>query len=358
MKSLYCTADTIGTETGGGVVTKNELLALKGISSEITVIERKDIEPAKFHQVDSPFLEDYFALEQVKDNHFDLAHFYAGCFSHTIANLKLRGTKVSYTIAAHDRRLSMEEFHRLGMEYPFYHIKDDRLWNIYTEGSRLADVVIAPSKSSAQILKSEGCKRVIVIPHGVNLQKVKPIPERFDCAYVGAVGPDKALIYLIQAWAMLNYSDSRLILAGGGTETLEPLIRQVADKANFVLLGRVENVSEVYNACSVAVFPSVTEGFGIGVLEAMAHGRPVIASEGAGASELVGDGEGFAVPIRNPGVIAERINLLKSMPLYDLTRMGQRARQKARNYTWRKIRGRYQKVFGEATNGNGPYKEL
>lgn len=345
MKSLYCTADTIGTETGGGVVTYNELLALKGVSSEVTVIERKDIDPAKFHQPESPFLEDYFALEQVKDKHFDLAHFYAGCFGRTIANLKLRGTKVSYTVAAHDRKTSIEEFHRLGFEYPFSHVTDDRVWNIYTEGGRLADIVIAPSKKSAQILKSEGCQKVVVIPHGTNLPKrVKPIPERFDVGYLGAVGPDKGLIYLIQAWAMLNYPDSKLILAGGGTETLEPFIRQIADKANFVLLGRVGNVSEVYNACSVYIQPSVTEGFGIGILEAMAHGRPVIASQGAGASELVGDVEGFVVPIRKPEAIAEKIDWFKNNRKR-IPGMGQRAREKARNYTWGKIRKRYAQLF-------------
>lgn len=346
LKSVYITADTIGTETGGGVVTKNELLALKEISSEVTVIEGKDIEPAKFHQVDSPFLEDYFTLEQIKDKHFDLAHFYSGCFSATIRWLKSKETKVTYTVAAHDRKVSMEEFGRLGLEYPFHHIKDDDLWDIYVEGIRLADMVIVPSTKSAEFLKSEGCKKVVVIPHGVNLpKKVEPILERFDVGYLGAVGPDKGLIYLIQAWAMLNYSDSRLILAGGGTETLEPLIRQVADKANFVLLGRVASPSDLYNACSVYVQPSVTEGFGIGVLEAMAHGRPIIASEGAGASGLVDDSFGFVVPIRSPEVIAERINLLKSMSLYDLMEMGQRAKQKSRKFTWGKIRKRYAQLF-------------
>ncbi|MBA7653880.1 Sucrose synthase [subsurface metagenome] len=111
------------------------------------------------------------------------------------------------------------------------------------------------------------------------------------------------------------------------------------------MLGRVPNVSDVYNACSVYVQPSVVEGFGIEVLEAMAHGRPVIASEGAGASDLVDDSIGFVVPIRSPEAIAERLNLLKSMPHYGLMQMGQRARRKAKNYTWEKIRKRYAKLW-------------
>jgi len=347
MNSLYGTPDTIGTETGGGVVTKNELLALKEISSEVTVIEGKDIAPAKFHQPDSPFLQDYFTLEQIKDKHFDLAHFYSGCFSQTIRWLKSRDVKVSYTVAAHNRKVSIEEFGRLGLEYPFHHIKDDDLWDIYVEGIRLADMVIAPSKKSAEFLKSGGCKNVVVIPHGVNLpRKVKPIAERFDCGYLGAVGPDKSLIDLIRAWALLSYSDSTLILAGSETETLEPFIRQTTNNASFILLGRITSPSDLYNACSVYIQPSVTEAFGIEVLEAMAHGRPVIVSQGAGASDLVEDGvTGFVVPIRSPEAIAEKINLLKSMPLYDLMEMGQRARQKSRKFTWGKIRKRYAQLF-------------
>lgn len=272
MRTLYCTADNIGTETGGGIVTKNELEALRSVSDDVFVLSRDDIACQKFKQPESPFLQDYFALQQVQNRRFDLAHFYSGCFSQTIAWLKSRGVKVSYTIAAHDRRLSIEEFHRLGMEYPFHHIKDDDLWQIYTEGIRLVDVVIAPSNKSAEILKSDvGCKNVVVIPHGVDLPKeVKPIPDDFKVGYLGGYGPDKGVLYLIQSWAMLNYPDSRLILAGDGTETLEPFIRQVADRGQFVLQGRIGDASELYNVCSVYVQPSVTEGFGIEVLEAMA----------------------------------------------------------------------------------------
>jgi len=352
MKSLlYCTADTIGTETGGGAVTNNELLALKEISNDVTVLERKDIDPAKFHQPGSPFLEDYFALEQAKSKHFDLAHFYSGCFSHTIRWLKEQGTKITYTIDAHNRKISIEEFHKLGLEYPFHNISDDALFNIYIEGHRLADVVIAPSTKSAELLRSEGCRNVVVIPHGVTLpRKVRPIPDKFDVAYLGAVGPDKGLVYLIQAWGMLNYPDSRLILAGGGTETLEPFISQLTDKGLIVLLGRVPNISEVYNACSTAIFPSVTEGFGIGILEAMSYGRPVITTEGAGAADCINNGlNGFIVPIRSPEAIADRIDWFRNNR-EKIPEMGQKARMKARNYTWSKIRAKYKKVFLELTS--------
>lgn len=345
MRSLYCTADTIGIETGGGAATKNELEALRAVSDEVLVISRQNIDPLNFHQPDSPFLYDYFALEQIKDEHFDLAHFYSGTFTQTVSWLKKQGTKVTYTVAAHDRKVSIEEFHRLGMEYPYHHVSNDRLWQIYTEAYRLADIVLSQSHKSAEILKSMGCQRVEVVPGGIVWPKnVKPIPDRFDVAYVGACGPDKGLVYLIQAWGMLNYPDSRLILAGGGTETLEPVIRQLTNNGIFATLGRVADVADVYHACSVYVQPSVSEGFGLEIPEAMSYGRPVIASEGAGAAELIEDGMGFIVPIRNPMAIAEKILWLKENR-ERIPEMGQRARRKARNYTWDKVREKYGRIF-------------
>jgi len=345
MISLYCTADKITKETGGGAATVTELEALRSVSDVGLVLSQENIAPSNFHQPESPFLYDYFALEQIKDRHFEIAHFYSGCFSQTIRYLKEHGTKVSYMVAAHDRKISIEEFERLGMEYPFRHISDDRLWNIYTEGVRRADIVLTQSHKSIPILKEMGCSNIKVVPGGIVWpKKVKPIPDNFDVAYVGVVGPDKGLVYLIQAWGMLNYSDSRLILAGWGTESLEPFIRQITDRGNFVLLGRVPDVADVYNACSVYVQPAVTTGFDLEIPEAMSYGRPVIASEGAGASELIDGNNGWVVPIRNARAIAEHIDWLRTNEGW-IPRMGQKARRKARNYTWNKIREKYRKVF-------------
>lgn len=346
MKSLYCTADTIGTETGGGIVTRNELEVLKSVSEVELVLDRDSIIPTRFQQPDSPFLFDYFALEQIWDKHFDIAHFYSGTFTLTVKHLKDKGTKVSYMVPAHDREVSLAEFLRLGLNYPYPHIRDENLFHILTEGYRLADVVIAPSTKSAELLRLQGCQNVIVIPHGLNWPRnVKSIPDRFNVAYLGAIGPDKGLMYLIQAWGVLDYSDSWLVLAGAGTETLDGFIRQLTDKGSFTLQGRVADVADIYNECSVYVQPSVTEGFGLEILEAMAYGRPVIASEGAGASELIEDGvTGFVVPIRDPQAIADRIDWLKQNR-DRIPEMGQKARAKARNYTWDKVRKKYARVF-------------
>ena len=112
-------------------------------------------------------------------------------------------------------------------------------------------------------------------------------------------------------------------------------------------MGRVENVSDFYNSISVYCQPSVTEGFGLPCLEAMAHGRPVIVSEGAGVSELVKDGvEGYVVPIRDAGAIAERIDWLRRKP-EKVKEMGEKARLKAEKYTWERTRNEIIRVINK-----------
>ncbi len=345
MKSLYCTADRITMDTGGGAATVNELEALRSVS-DVELIIQADSIPLRFQQPDSPFLHDYFALEQVWGKHFDIAHFYSGTFTMTVKYLKQMGTKISYMVPAHDREVSIAEFLKLGYAYPFPHMRDDYLFSIFSEGYRQADIVLSQSHAGATFLKKIGCKQVEVIPGGINWpNKVKPIGERFDVGYLGALGPDKGVIYLLQAWAKLNYPDGRLILAGAGTEMLEPFIRQVADNGNYVLLGRVADVADFYNSICCYVQPSVTEGFGLEVPEAMSYGRPVITTEGTGAKDCITDGvDGFIVPIRDPDAIAEKIDYFKKNHQH-MVEMGLNARAKARKYTWDKIRKKYAKIF-------------
>jgi glycosyltransferase involved in cell wall biosynthesis len=92
---------------------------------------------------------------------------------------------------------------------------------------------------------------------------------------------------------------------------------------------------------SVLVLPSVCDGFGMVVTEAMAQGLPVICSSNAGASQLIVGGEnGFIVPPANPEQLSERIAwcIRNPRPLYA---MGQNALETARNWGWPHFRARF-----------------
>lgn len=335
--NYFITSDNIGSETGGGVVTYNELKSLKDFSEN----KVKVINPEP--NID-PFLTDRAALNLCQEKP-KLSHFYAGTYSETIKHLKNKGTKISYTAAAHDIDLSRQEFESLGFDFSLPHLTNPKLLENYLRGYREADVIICPSEHSRKVMIDKfGCKNVKIVPHGCFIPEViKPLPKNFTVGYLGQPGPDKGLIYLIKAWALLNYTDSLLIIAGRGTESLLPLVRSYG-KGNINLLGFVKSPSNLYNTCSLYVQPSVTEGFGIEVLEAMAHGRAVVCSEGAGSADCVSDEVGTVVKSRNPLAIAEAIDNYKKNQ-DNLLKHGDFGRQKVKDYTWDKVREKYKEIW-------------
>jgi glycosyltransferase involved in cell wall biosynthesis len=275
-----------------------------------------------------------------------LVHIYSGTFSNTVRYFKALGVPVSFTVAAHSRKETISEFETLFGEYPFLEVRDPDSWRLYSEGVRQADLVIAPSQVSSRELLEEGARNVEIVPHGAEIPASAPaLPESFCAGYLGQSGPDKGLIYLIRAWGCLADQSATLFIAGDGSNELAPLVSANADLGRFELLGRVPHARDLYQRISVYVQPSVTEGFGIEIVEAMAHGRPVIASEGAGASEVLTHGEdGFVVPRRDPDAIAKHLEWFKNHP-DKIAEMGSNAREKAKRYTWEKVRAKYVELW-------------
>lgn len=353
-KALYITADTYGVHSGGGSVLKHEKLALKSVFDSVTLLDSQDVVIPAYESQDITFLNDYWCLAKLTRHPelldgVSLVHFYSGCFSETVKYLRARGIPVTYTCPAHDHRLSIEEFDRYAGGYPFPHIGNPVLYDQHLECLRHANMVIVPSTHSKRYLLEMGIATDIrVIPHGIESvpDQIAPYPEKFTVGYVGQMGPDKGLVYLIKAWGQLGYDDARLVLAGQHhvLDYLARMIRREAPKGKFVLLGEVPDVNVVYDACNICVFPSVTEGFGIGVIEAMSRGRPVIVSEGAGAADAIACGGGIRVGIRSHSDIRLAIDRYYHHP-EEQADDGEIAQDLARRYTWGKVRAMYANVF-------------
>lgn len=287
--NLYVTADAVGRANhGGGQVTARESGALSMLG-ETMILDRGEL--SKVGTMDGePWVWDH-AASVAHDwfvNPTELAHFYAGTFTKTVEQLKHNGAKVSYTAAAHSIQESRDEHERLGVPFDYPHLTEPDLWERYVGGYRAADVVVCPSGVSAAAMRAHGCERVAVIPHGVSLRLgVARLPARFTVGYLGACGaPDKGLIYLLQAWKRLNYPDA--VLRIGGVDSTSDWVRHLVRThggGSIELLGWVPDADDFYDSISLYVQPSVTEGFGIEVLEALAAGRYVVGSDGAGASE-------------------------------------------------------------------------
>lgn len=355
MRNIYITADRVGTPTGGGLVTFHESEALKGLGP-CDVYSRAELEPALCHKNDPWCWDDTLAsavgcvdtklsLDGAAPSGSAVAHFYAGTFTRTAERLRSMGYKVAYTAAAHDVGASRREHEKFGIPFNYPHLVEKDLWGRYVGGYLAADVLVCPSRHSAEVMRGFGYRgRVEVIPHGVDLpaDPGPPPPGRpFTVGYLGAVGPDKGLVYLLLAWRALDYGDGELLL--GGAHSQSPFVRQLADLTgakNVRALGWVDDIADFYRRIDLYVQPSVTEGFGIEVLEAMAHGRAVLCSAGAGAADVT---PGTAFPPCDPEGLARLISAFREHA--DLARLGREMREEAKSYTWDKVRARYQEVW-------------
>ena len=286
MKLLYLTADQINAHTGGGLVTYQESHALSQLG-ELQELSREQLsELAKYYfeqGYQDPWYWDLAALHKFGCE-IKLAHVYAGTFTESIKKLKSCGSIVTYTCAAHDKDLSKQEHLKLGFPWQYPHLDDEVLWKKYLQGYLLADCIIVPSTYSEKIMRKYGYKgRIEIIPHGCNLPKeVKPFPKKFVCGNLGSLLPDKGFVYLLKAWNKLNYKDATLLIAGSHSK--QPWVREFITQhggGNIQCIGWIKDVSDFYDNISLYIQPSVSEGFGIEVLEAMCMEDHVICSEGS-----------------------------------------------------------------------------
>jgi glycosyltransferase involved in cell wall biosynthesis len=154
-------------------------------------------------------------------------------------------------------------------------------------------------------------------------------------SYVGMLEPWKGFHYLVDAFNSLDLPESELILwAGTGSRAVSEYFHRKMQQNPRIQLRPVvvrNSYGEVYGKSSVLVHPSLSDGFGYVVGEAMASGIPVIVTENTGAADLVVDGKnGYIVPVRDAEAIRERLAHLAAHPAV-LKEMGRQARETMRS---------------------------
>ncbi|MCL4508952.1 MAG: glycosyltransferase [Chloroflexi bacterium] len=133
--------------------------------------------------------------------------------------------------------------------------------------------------------------------------------------FVGQVCLRKGVHYLLQAWELLRHPSAELWLCGDVGADIQPYLRSHPLPGSVKLTGFVQDPSPLFEAATVFVLPSIEDGFGLVVAEAMSYGVPVVVSENVGARDLVRDGEsGVVVPIRNAAALAQALERLLSAP--------------------------------------------
>lgn len=228
--------------------------------------------------------------------------------------------------------------------------------------------VVTLSEAAAADLRRHfpGCAdRLRVVPPGVDdafrpasPDEAEAIRREVGCAdgyllYAGTVEPRKDVAALVTAWEGLRRADPStppLVVAGPYGWKSRRLERRLAGLAplGLVRTGRVERrrLVRLFQGATAFVFPSLYEGFGLPVAEAMACAVPVVVSDTASLQELVGEA-GVVSPAGDAGALAEALRSLLASPerAGELARAG---RERIAPYTWERAAAGIEEVFEEA----------
>jgi glycosyltransferase involved in cell wall biosynthesis len=202
---------------------------------------------------------------------------------------------------------------------------------------RRARRVLAASSWLAEAARALGARDVAVIPSGVDVpESVEPEAEPPEVLYAGRLSPEKGVEELLAATHGM-----RLVVAGDG-----PLRDRVPTALGFVDHDELERL---YGRAAVVACPSRREGFGVVCAEAMAHGRPVVASAVGGLLDLVADGEtGLLVPQGDPAALRRALEQLLADA--DLRRrLGAAGRERIRQrFSWDAVLEETLAVYAQA----------
>lgn len=223
-----------------------------------------------------------------------------------------------------------------------------------------ADLVTCPSRTTLEDCAAHGFDRGRLrhVPWGVSAMAVDAgavaavrARHGIDGDYVlwtGTVEPRKNLPVLLEAYARVARPGRTLVLVGpeGWNEDLGALI---GTRADVRVLGFVPDADlhALYAGAAVFCYPSLLEGFGLPVLEAMAQGAPVVTAAGTATEELV-DGVGGAVDARDARAVADALTAVLDDPA-EAARRREAGRARAAALTWSATARAMMDVVREAT---------
>jgi len=232
---------------------------------------------------------------------------------------------------------------------------------LYITGTMKADVVVTPSKWTADDIKKHfhtNPPRVEAIYHGIDRTRFHPVDRRlflrhFDLPedrrymlYVGSEQPRKNVPAVVRAFirAKKEIPDLLLLKVGRADEirgypVRERLLKELAaaglsNQAFF--LGAVPDdlMAGAYSAADVFVFPSLYEGFGMPVLEAMACDAPVVTSNTTSIPEVAGDAAILVPPTDDDAILEAVLRILRDDELRAV--LSSRGRRRAEEFNWDK----------------------
>jgi glycosyltransferase involved in cell wall biosynthesis len=243
-----------------------------------------------------------------------------------------------------------------------------RIYNLILNRIILSKVnlITVPSKAYRMELKRRGIdeNRIITINNGIELSTRKGfnvnelkqqlgLLEKEIVLFVGSLEKRKGVEFLIKAFPRVKnrIPNVKFLIVGNGTEktNLESLAHNLKASGDLLFTGHVtdKKLEVFYEISDVFVLPSLYETFGLVLLEAMAHRKPVVATRILGVSELVNSGlNGILVEPKNPKQLSEAIIQILSEKNY-ANQLGMNGERFSKKFEWKTVVSKYVDAYQE-----------
>ncbi len=202
-------------------------------------------------------------------------------------------------------------------------------------------VAVASTFTKSTLAEAPHQRPISVIPYGAPTPDSAEIPKhagKLKILFAGSLGQRKGLSYALRAVELIGAENCELTLLGRkAAQGCGPLDQAVRTHRCLPSLSHSEVLREMRQH-DVMIFPSLFEGFGLAITEAMSQGIPVITTAHTAGPDIVEEGvDGFIVPIRSAEAIAEKLELL-ARDRERLRAMKIAAREKAQRRSWENYR--------------------
>ncbi len=230
-------------------------------------------------------------------------------------------------------------------------------WHWWAQGiaQYAAEKVVAPSASVAKAAEDwAGVPRekIVVIPNAVDVSeevREKPVKAgEWSVGFLGRLDPVKRVGDLLQAVRLLGEGVHLHVYGEGRARRgIEAEIVRLGIGERVTMHGATDRPGEAMGRMDVLVLPSEAEGFGLVLIEAMASGVPVVASDVPGIRDVVRDGEtGLLVAVGCPGELAGAVRRVMTDTALREKLVRQGREEVRRRFAWEGVIGAYREVLG------------
>jgi phosphatidyl-myo-inositol alpha-mannosyltransferase len=266
------------------------------------------------------------------------------------------------TVLSASKTVNIGTFHAAEAKPSYRWTKPILMKGMYKRWFKKLSGRIAVSKPASDFVNKHFPSTYAIIPNGIDLEhfrpNLEPMPQfqdgKFNILFVGRLEKRKGFEYLLKAYRLFkpDIPNCRLIVVGPGTRLRKRYEKDVKNLKieDVVFEGNVsyDELPRYYKTADIFCAPATGhESFGIILLEAMATGRPVIASSISGYASVMTDGvEGLLVPPKQEVPLAQAITkLMRDEKLRG--EMGKRGRETAEKYSWELVSKRVMDYYME-----------